>query len=151
MKKFSLVLVMALALGGALAACGDDDATSDTAGALSSVCDNQVKVLEDVTALGAIDPVETTTSDFESMLDDLKGSVENLQNAKADLVEQDVDNVQSAYDALVKTLEGLDDVPLADLEDAVNDTGRAAVVEFQTAYAEAYASSSCTSEDEAEE
>ena len=151
MKKFSLVLVMALALGGALAACGDDDDTADTAGAMSSVCDNQETVLASAVALDTLDPTETTGSDLSSMVDDLNESVENLQNAKADLVEQDVDNVQSAYDALVESLKDLDDVPLADLEAASAETIGAAIVAFQTAYTEAYANSSCTADDEADE
>ncbi len=44
-------------------------------------------------------------------------------------------------------LSELSDIPLAELEEASSAAIGAAIEEFQTAYAEAYANSSCTSDD----
>lgn len=134
--------VAAIAL--VLAACGDDD-TSD---ALSAVCDQEEQVLEDLTALAALDPTTSTTGEYQSAVDALDSSIEDLRAARSDLAEQDVDNVQAAYDSLQSALEGLDDVPLAEAPDAAASEVQAQIVALQEQYATAYANSSCTSDDE---
>ena len=148
MKNLVLVMAIALASAGALSACGDDDATSDTSDAFSSVCDNQESVLASLVALDSVDGTETTGDELQSMVDDLKSSVEDLDGAKADLVEQDVDNVSSAFDSLVEQVQDLGDVPLTELEAEVSAAGQAAIADFRTAYEAAYESSSCTSDAE---
>ena len=128
---------IALVMGG----CSDDDETTD---ALSAVCDQEEKVLEDLAALAALDPAASTTGDYQSAVDDLSSSIEDLQAARGDLAEQDVDNVQAAYDSLQSALEGLEDVPLAEVPEAAASEAQAQIVALQEQYATAYANSSCT-------
>ena len=138
------VLISIIAAAALLAACGDDsDPTED---ALTAVCDAEAGVVEDLAALGTVDPGETTGDEFRGMVESLQSSVDDLRAARADFIEQDVDNVTSAFDSLKSELSELSDIPLAELEDASSAAIGAAVEEFQTAYAEAYANSSCTSD-----
>ena len=142
------VLVGACVLAFVVAACGDDDDTSD---ALSNVCDQQEDVAESLAALVALDPTTNTTGDYQSALDDLESSVEDLREARGELAEQDVDNVTSAFESLQSDLQDLDDVVLAEADEAVSGTIAEASAEFQQAYAEAYANSSCAPEESSDD
>lgn len=139
MKKLIAAMLVVIPL---LGACGDDDATED---AMTAVCDAEVQVLEDLAALSSLDPTQITGDDFKAMVESLQSSVDQLEEARGDLAEQDVDNVSSAYDSLKTSVEDLgDDVPLAELEDAVVGEIGTAIQGLDAAYAEAYANSSCT-------
>lgn len=140
-KTIAVTIVSVLVLS----ACGSDD--DPTESALSAVCDAEEQVLEDVAALAATDLAETTGDDLQEMLDSLKSSVDDLQSARGDLAEQDVDNVSSAFDSLKAELSELGDVPVAELEDAAVATIEDALDAFQASYEEAYANSSCTSDE----
>ena len=138
MRRFA-VLLIPIAL--VFAACGNDD--DDTADALSTVCDEQEQVTEDLAELLALDPTVNTTSDYQSALEDLDQSVDNLVSARGDFVEQDVDNVQSAYDDARAGLDDLDDVPLAEADQQVAAELATQLAELQELYLTAYANSSC--------
>lgn len=142
MKKALATIVV---VGALAAACGSDDETED---ALSAVCDAQVQVLQDVAALSTVDPATTTGDDFKAQVESLQSSVDDLQAAKGDLEEQDVDNVTSAFEALQSDLQDLGDVTLEELDEATVTTIGTAIEDFQAAYAEAYANSSCTPDTE---
>ena len=144
MKKTIICLAAAGAL--VLAACGDDD--DPTEDAMSSVCDAEEKVLESLAGLASLDSVENTGEDLQQGVDDLQSSVDDLIAARGDLVEQDVDNVTSTFDSLKSALGDLGDVPLSDLEASASATIDASIAEFQAAYEEAYAISSCGTDSE---
>lgn len=124
------------------AACGDDD--DDTADALSAFCDSQEQVLEDLAALDALDPATNTTGEFRSAVADLEGSVDELRAARADLIEQDVANIEAAYEELSSSLSDLDDVVLSEADAAIASTTEAQIAELNELYEAAYASSSCS-------
>jgi len=140
MEKMLVTVVVAAAL---LAACGSDDPTEE---ALSNVCDAQSSVLESVAGLVTLDPAETTGDDFSQMVEDLESSVENLSEANDQMGEQDVENVQSAFDSLKESLGELSDVPLAELDAAIVTTIGEAITDFRSAYETAYENSTCTDE-----
>jgi hypothetical protein len=140
MKK---ILALAIVSMLALAACGSDD--DPTESALSGVCEAQEQVLADLEELAAADFAETTSEDLEGMLDSLSSSVDELQGAKDDLSDQDIENVTGAFDSLKSDLSEISDVPLAELEDAAVATIDTAIDDFQAAYVQAYENSSCGS------
>jgi hypothetical protein len=137
MMKFAAGLVLATML---LAACGDSDDTSD---ALSAVCDSQEGVLEDLDALAALDPAVNTTDEYKSVVSDLQSSVDDLAEARSDLSEQDVENIEDAFDELRSELEDLDDVPLGEADAAIGAASDAQIEELARLYDTAYANSSC--------
>jgi hypothetical protein len=139
--KRTLCLLLAPALMLLASACGDDDAA--TADAIDAVCDQRDEVGDDLAALVALDPAVATADDYESVLDDLESSIDDLRDARGDLVEQDVDNVTATFDDLRSDLEGLDDVPVAEVSDEVSADVTAAATELEGMYQTAYASSSC--------
>ena len=136
MKKTSTCLAVAGVL--LITACGDD-----TEDAFSAVCDAQGDVADDLAALASIDPTSATSGEFKDAVEDLSSSVDDLREARGDLAEQDVDNVTNAFDALRSDLDDLDDVPMTDLESAVQIEVIEAIAEFQVAYETAYANSDC--------
>ena len=139
--KHLLIAVLGLTL--LAAACGDDDG-DDTADALGAVCDANASVVENLDNLEALTPAANTTDEYRDALDSLQSSVDDLRAARADLGEQDVANVENAFDQLRADLEGLGDVALADAGDEISsaiESGSEALAEF---YDVAFANSSCT-------
>jgi hypothetical protein len=139
MKHLLMALVSLTLLA---TACGDDDG-DDTADALSAVCDANASVVENLDALEALTPAVNTTDEYRDALDSVQSSVDDLRAARADLVEQDVSNVESAFDQLRADLEGLGDVALADAGDEITsaiESGSEALADF---YDVAFANSSC--------
>ena len=55
----------------------------------------EVQVLEDVAAPSSLDPTETTGDNFQGMVESLQSSVDQLEEARGDLAEQDVDSVSA--------------------------------------------------------
>ncbi len=122
------------------AACSDSDSTSD---ALSSVCESQETVLADLAALAALDPTTESADTYRAALDDLESSVDDLRAAREDLGEEDVNNVESAFDTLRSDLDGLEDVPLSEVSDEVRSAVTIGAIELEASYRVAYDNSSC--------
>lgn len=134
------VLIGLAAVAMLAASCGDDD---DTADALTEVCDSQESVLADLEALAALDPTADSAETYRAALEDLQDSVDDLRAARQELVEQDVANIESAFDALRSELEGLDNVPLADIGDEISGAVTDQAAELEELYRTAYENSSC--------
>lgn len=88
-----------------------------------------------------------TTEEYRSALESLQGSVEDLREARSELVEQDVSNVSGAFDSLRSELDGLDDVLLADLEGEAGVAIDAQADELEELYVAAFQSPSCSGDE----
>ena len=138
--KHLLIAVLGITL--LAAACGDD--SDDTADALGAVCDANDSVVEDLDALEALTPTANTTDEYRDALDSVESSVDDLRAARADLVDQDVTNVENAFDQLRSDLEELGDVALADASDEISTAIEAGSQALAELYDVAFANSSCT-------
>lgn len=134
MKKILTVLTIALVV---VAGCGDD--TSD---ALSAFCDSQESVLADLGALQALDPATDTIDDYREVASDLDESLAELRAARSDLAEQDVENVESAWQEIDDEISSIE-APLGEAGDEVRAAVAEQIEQLTTLYETAYANSSC--------
>lgn len=137
MKKTTTLTVLTIALVG-VTGCGDD--TSD---ALSAFCDSQESVLENLRSLQALDPTTDTIDDYRAAASDLDESLAELRTARSDLVEQDVANVESAWQALDDELSSIE-APLSEAGEPVRAAIAEQIGELAALYDAAYANSSCS-------
>jgi hypothetical protein len=96
--------VLAVAL---IAACGDDDETAEEANA--EVCAEQAELQSTLQSLPDVDADTTTVEDLEEARTAVDDAIEDLASAAEGVAEEELEDLENAYDDYVSTIENLDD------------------------------------------
>jgi len=121
-RSCAIAAVGALALTGALAACGSSDSEPTQSEAESGVCDQVAEVMSavgNVQALSAdstVDEAHMARDDLSAAVDDLKTSAQDLAEADAQALSDGVDSIRTAiadFAGVDSRADELDDIVVA--------------------------------------